>query len=231
MSLAGSTISFKLAATGEMQDFQMNVPQLGNVTTAVNSALAEMMKGSVRNMLPQYKLGGFRQGEVVSATDMKQFSTEIPVDGKIILTMAGIVAEGDRTEYLLNVSGSISASGVNGAFQGYMLTDAATGLFVVEETQILLEKPRGHLAVIMTRKSITTPTAVSIAPAFAPVPTKPVEPVRVTNPPSSTPTQRAPAGSAMDLSTRLKQLDDAFRQNLITRPEYDAKRRSIIDGM
>jgi hypothetical protein len=41
----------------------------------------------------------------------------------------------------------------------------------------------------------------------------------------------APPASPKEPSARLKQLEDAYRQNLLTPAEYQAKRKAILDSM
>jgi hypothetical protein len=59
------------------------------------------------------------------------------------------------------------------------------------------------------------------------------------NAPAATPSSGAipvnavsgPPASAKEPSARLKQLEDAYRQNLLTPAEYQAKRKAILDSM
>lgn len=53
---------------------------------------------------------------------------------------------------------------------------------------------------------------------------------RRTNNAPGGPTAKVPA-EAKALSARLKQLEDAYRQNLLTRGEYEATRKAILDSM
>jgi hypothetical protein len=66
--------------------------------------------------------------------------------------------------------------------------------------------------------------STSLPPANAPAPAPA---------PSATPITAVsgPPVSAKEPSARLKQLEDAYRQNLLTPAEYQAKRKAILDSM
>jgi hypothetical protein len=66
------------------------------------------------------------------------------------------------------------------------------------------------------------PQAPASSPQAAPVPASVTAPTKALS---------GPADVVKEPSVRLKQLEDAYRQNLMTEQEYQAKRKAILEAM